>query len=204
MVDIASRPQTPIHVIDHPSGAAAVMHPLRRRILQQLETADSATGVSKRLGLPRQKVNYHLRQLEAEGLVELVEERRKRNCTERVVRAVARSYLISPETLGSLASDPSRVRDRASSAYLVAVAAELIRDVATMRAAAAREKKKLPTLTMQSEVRFATPEDQSAFAEELSATVADLVAKYHDEAAPGGRSFNLVAGAYPTPRKETS
>ena len=39
------------------------------------------------LGLSRQKVNYHLRALEDAGLVEHVEDRRRGNCTERIVRA---------------------------------------------------------------------------------------------------------------------
>jgi hypothetical protein len=49
------------------------------------------------LALPRQQVGYHLRALEQAGLVELVEERRKGNCIERIVRAAACSYVISPE-----------------------------------------------------------------------------------------------------------
>ena len=49
----------------------------------------SATEVAARLGESRQRVNYHVRALERGGLVELVEERARRGCTERVVRATA-------------------------------------------------------------------------------------------------------------------
>ena len=133
------------------------------------------------------------------GLLEAVGERKRRNCTERLVRAVARSYVISPSTLGRLAVDPDRVRDQASSAYLVAVAARLIREVAVLRDRAEQAGKKLPTLTLQADVRFASQETQHAFAEELSQVVARLVAKYHDGNAPEGRPFRFVAGAYPAP-----
>jgi DNA-binding transcriptional ArsR family regulator len=190
----------PVHVIENPESAAAMLHPLRLEILGELTEPDSATGLSRRLGIPRQKLNYHLRQLEEEGLVELVEERKKRNLTERIVRAVARSYVISPVTIGPLASDPAQVKDRASSAYLIAVASRLISELGTIRPAAEAEGKRVPTLTLQSDIRFATPEAQHSFAHELTETVAGLISKYHDENAPCGRSFRFLAGAYPAPK----
>jgi DNA-binding transcriptional ArsR family regulator len=191
----------PLHVIEDPHSAATLLHPLRLKILEHLEEPDSATGLSKRMGLPRQKLNYHLRQLEAEGLVELVEERKKRNFTERIVRTVARSYLISPATLGSLAPDPEKVRDHASSAYLIAVAARLIRELAEIRPAADAEGKRVPTLTLQSEIRFSTPHAQHAFAHELTEQTARLISKYHDQDAPCGRTFRFIAGTYPAPKE---
>ena len=36
---------------------------------------NSAAGLAKRIGIPRQKLNYHIRQLEKQGLVEEVGER---------------------------------------------------------------------------------------------------------------------------------
>ncbi|MCZ6917247.1 MAG: helix-turn-helix domain-containing protein [Gemmatimonadetes bacterium] len=190
---------TPFHLIEDAEGAASVFNPLRRKILSELDEPDSAAGLARRFGMPRQQINYHLRQLEREGLVEAVGERKKRNCTERLVRAVARSYLISPAALGRLAIDPARVRDQASSAYLVAVAAQVIREVAALRDRADHTDKKLPTLTMQADVRFSSPDAQRAFAEELSQQVARLVAKYHDDETPDGRTFRVLVGAYPAP-----
>lgn len=189
-----------VHLIQDASQAITALHPLRLEILAELEESDSAAGLARRLGRPRQQLNYHLRQLEDEGLVKQVGERRRRNCTERLMRAVARSYLISPITLGKLATDPAQVSDHASSAYLVAVAAQVIREVAELRERAERSNKHLPTLTLQTEVRFASAEKQHGFAQELSQEVARLVAKYHDEETPNGRRFRVVAGAYPAPR----
>ena len=192
-------PASPVHVIDESERAASVLHPLRLRILGELGEPESAAGLARRLGIPRQLVNYHLRQLEHDGLVETVGERRKRNCTERLVKAVARSYLINPAAFGPLAAHPDHVADHASSAYLVAVAARLISDVADQRSAAERAGKRLATMTMETEVRFATPAAQAAFAEELTAAVGALVAKYHDDATAGGRRFRFIVGAHPAP-----
>ncbi len=165
----------------------------------ELSQPDSAAGLGRRLGLPRQRLNYHLRQLEDEGLVEVVGERKRRNCTERLMRAAAKSYLIGPGTLGELAADPARIRDRASSAYLVAVAARIIREVGRLRNRADRVRKRLPTLTLETEVRFSSPTRQHEFARELSQEIARLVAKYHDDDAAGGRTFRVLSGVHPVP-----
>lgn len=174
-----------------------MLHPLRLRLLSELSTPDSAAGLARKLNLPRQKVNYHLRELEREGLVELEQERRKGNCVERVIRTVARSYLISPETIGPIAIDPEHVRDRFSSAYMAALAARTIRDLSVLRRRAGGANKKLATFSLHSQVRFASARARAAFSEELSNEIARLVAKYHDEDAKGGRRFELTAGFYP-------
>ena len=193
-----------VHIIGDSDRAAAALHPLRLRILGELGDAESAAGLARRLGIPRQLVNYHLRQLERDGLVETVGERKKRNCTERLVKAVARSYLISPAAFGSLAAHPDHVADRASSAYLVAVAARLISEVAEQRSAAERAGKRLATMTVETEVRFATPAAQSAFADELAQAMAAVVAKYHDDVTPGGRRYRFIMGGYPAVSARTA
>ena len=187
-----------LKTIESVSQAAALMNPLRLKMLDALAQPDSASGLARKLDIPRQKLNYHLKEMEHQGLVELVEERRKGNCVERVVRASARSYVISPGALGEVGADPERMEDRLSSAYLVAVAARAIRDLGVLREHADQAGKKLATITLQSEVRFASPADQNAFAAELAEALAQLAAKYHDENAPRGRRFNFFAGGYPT------
>jgi DNA-binding transcriptional ArsR family regulator len=196
MSEAASR----VECIREAARAAALLHPLRTSILAALREPDSAAGLARRLALPRQKVNYHLRELERHGFLEQVEERRRGNCTERIVRAVAHHYLISPAALGGLAADPAAIADRASSAYLVALAARAMREVATLREDAHAAGKKLPTFALETEVRFRSSDEQHAFAEELSRAVAALVARYHDESAPGGRPFRWFVGSYPTPK----
>jgi DNA-binding transcriptional ArsR family regulator len=186
-----------LDVLSDPAAVAAMLDPVRRRLLLSLQEPDSASGVARRIGLPRQKVNYHLRELEKAGLVTPVEERRKGNCVERLVVASATHYLVSPEALGSLGADPGAIRDRFSWGYLVAVAGRAIRELAILRRRADSVAKPLQTLTLESDVRFASQSDLAAFSEELANEIARLVAKYHDASALGGRKFRFFMGAYP-------
>jgi hypothetical protein len=148
-------------------------------------------------------VTYHLRELERERLVELVEERRKGNCTERIVRATARSFVISPEVLGALGDTTEAVQDRFSAAYLMSSAARTIRDLATLDARARREGKRIATFTADSEVRFANAQARAAFAEDLTNALARLITKYNDDTTPGGRTFRVMAHIHPIPPAET-
>jgi DNA-binding transcriptional ArsR family regulator len=194
-------PTRSLDVIRRPEAAAALLDPIRQRLLAQLAEPDSASGLARRLRLPRQRINYHLRALEAAGLLELVEERRKGNCTERVVRATARAFVISPEALGPLGLTPDLAADRFSSAYLIAAAGRAIRDVSALVARARGAGQRIATLTLEADIRFASAESRAAFAEELAEQVARIAARYHDERAPGGRSFRLLAAVHPTPTK---
>ena len=191
-----------VQVIRQSEPAAAVLDPVRQQLLAHLAEPDSAAGLARRLRLPRQRINYHLRALETAGLVELVEERRKGNCFERVVRATARSFVISPEALGVLGPGPDAVADRLSSAYLVAAAGRIIGDLGALETQARTEGKRIATLTLDAEVRFASAEKRSEFARELTEAVARLAAKYHDERASGGRRFRLLAAVHPTPTED--
>jgi DNA-binding transcriptional ArsR family regulator len=184
-------------VIENTGQAAVLLDPLRLKLLGELRDPDSASGLARRLRLPRQKLNYHLRELEKQKLVELVGERRKGNCVERVLRATARTYVISPAALGALGADPAAVQDRFSATYLVAVAARAVREVAGLRSRAEKAGKRLATLTLEGEVRFASAQERSAFAQELAAQFARLVAKYHNQKASGGRTFRFIVGGYP-------
>lgn len=188
-----------VQLVDEAAPAAALLSPLRRRILELLREPDSAAGVARELGLPRQRVNYHVRALEKQGLLEPMGQRNRGNCTERLVRATARHYLIAPQAVGALAADPDALRDRFSAGYLAALAGSAIRDLARLEGEAEDAGRKLPTLSLQTEVRFASPSHRKAFAEELTSALARLARKYHQEDAPGGRTFRLFLGAYPSP-----
>jgi DNA-binding transcriptional ArsR family regulator len=195
---------TAVQVIQSAAAAEKLLKPERLRLLELLGEPDSATGLAKRLKLPRQTVNYHLRELEQEGFVELVEQRLKGNCVERVVRATARSYVISPQALGALGLEASQVRDRFSAAYLVSAAARTIRDVSILRQRAGKAGKKIATLTLETEIRFANAQARNEFTGELLNLVATLAMKFHDEKTEGGRKFRLLLGSYPTITKQES
>ena len=187
-----------VAVIDDPAAAEVSLDPVRARLLAELAEPASATMLAARVGLPRQKVNYHLRALERYGLVELVEERRKGNFTERVLRATAASYVISPAALSAVEPDPGRAPDRVSAAWLLAVASRLVRDVGELIGGAARARQRVATFALDGEVRFASAAERAAFAEELAGVVAGLVARYHDPHAPRGRDHRLVVALHPS------
>jgi DNA-binding transcriptional ArsR family regulator len=194
-----------VTVIEDPAAAEVSLDPTRARLLASLAEPASAAMLAARLGLPRQKVNYHLRALERHGLVELVEERRKGNVTERLLRATAASFVISPAALATVAPDPASAPDRLSARWLLALAAQLVRDVGELLGGAGRAGKPLATFALDGEVRFASAADRAAFAEELAGAVTTLVARYHDDTAQGGRVHRVVVAVHPTitTRKES-
>jgi DNA-binding transcriptional ArsR family regulator len=195
-----------VAVIQDPAAAEVSLDPIRARLLAELAEPASATMLAARVGLPRQRVNYHLRSLEQHGLVELVAERRKGNCTERLLRATAASYVISPAALDAVAPDPARSPDRLSARWLLAVASRLVRETGELITGAAKAGKPLATFAIDGEVRFASAADRAAFAQELASAVTALVGKYHDETAAGGREHRVIVAVHPsvsTPTKET-
>jgi DNA-binding transcriptional ArsR family regulator len=187
-----------VTVIDDPAAAEASLDPTRARLLAELAEPASATMLAARLGLARQKVNYHLRALERHGLVELVAERRKGNVTERLLRATAAAYVISPAALAAVAPDPANAPDRLSARWLLALAAQLVRDVGDLITGATRAGKPLATFAVDATVRFASAADRAAFADELASAITTLVGRYHDETAPGGRDHHVVVALHPS------
>ena len=185
-----------VRVVDDPRHAAMLAAPVRQRILAALAEPGSATTVAQALGLSRQLVAYHVRQLEENGYVELVREEPRRGCIERIVRRKAEYLVASASVLGP-GLDPAKVKDKFSSAYLIAIASRMAREAGIAQAAGDKSGKPVPTLSADAEIRFATPQARAAFAEELLDTVARLTAKYHDDEAPEGRTYRVVVGAHP-------
>ncbi|GAA1841146.1 helix-turn-helix domain-containing protein [Pseudonocardia ailaonensis] len=183
-------------MIEDHAAAAVALDPVRARLLAALREPRSATTLAAELGLTRQKVNYHLRALEAHGLVELVEERRKGNMTERVLRASADAFVISPQAWALVAPDPERQPDKLSAQWLLALAARLLREVGSLVVA----RRRVATFAIDGEIRFASAADRAAFARELGEAVTDLVARHHTA---NGRPHRLVVALHPTPTEET-
>ncbi|HET6340808.1 MAG TPA: winged helix-turn-helix domain-containing protein [Gemmatimonadota bacterium] len=194
-----------LSVVRDPERASLLLDAGRQRLLAALEEdPDSASGLARRLGDTRQRINYHLRELEAAGFVELAQERRRGNCVERVLRVTARHYVIDPAALGSLAgADPAEHQDRFSATYLIALAARAIRELAALREGAAKARKRLATFSMEVEIRLAAPADFRAFAEDLAEAVAKVAARHQDDGGGKERPFRLVLGAYPMPLNPT-
>jgi DNA-binding transcriptional ArsR family regulator len=192
-----------IEVIDDPRTAEVSLHPIRSRLLAELAEGGSASGVAAKLGLTRQKANYHLRELESHGLVELVEERRKRNTTERVLRATAGSYVISPAALAAVAPDPDRAPDQLSAQWLLALAGRMVQELGVLITRSRAAKQPLASFGIDTEIAFASARERAEFAAELSQQIDRLVATYHAGSAAGARRHRLILALHPSITKDS-
>ena len=188
-----------VQVIDDPAAAALAVEPVKSQLLAALAEPASAAALAARLGLARQKVNYHLRSLEDHGLIHVAEERRWGGLKERLMLASATSYVVSPAALGPIAADPGRGSDRLSASYLIALAARVVREVSGLMRRAMEAEKQLATLSLDTEIRFRSAADRAAFTNELTQSILSLVSRYHDATTPGGRTHRLVLMAHPVP-----
>jgi hypothetical protein len=193
-----------VEVIADPVAAAVALEPIRSRLLAELATPASAATLATRLGMPRQKINYHVRTLEAHHLVREAQTRRWGGLTERLLVASAASYVVSPAALGAIAPDPARATDRLSAGYLVALASRAVREVGALLRGARRSGRPVATFSLDTEIRFRSPATRAAFGAELTQAALAIAARYHDEAAPDGRLHRLVMLAHPVPIEPTA
>jgi DNA-binding transcriptional ArsR family regulator len=180
-----------ITYLDEPDKVRRALSPIRRELLSRLREPASATQLAAVLDLPRQRVNYHLRALEDAGLVELVEERPRRGCVERILRTRPGALVVDPTVIEA---EFTEIHDQYAAEHLVSVAAGTVRDVARMQAKAAEQGKRLLTFTVEAEVRFNAPGDVHTFTDELADAIRQVVARYDT---PGGRPYRMVAGGHP-------
>ncbi|HLL68189.1 MAG TPA: helix-turn-helix domain-containing protein [Micromonosporaceae bacterium] len=191
---------TDIAVIEDPATAVLALDPRRSRLLAALAAEPaSAAALAARLGLPRQQTGYHLKALQDQGLVLEIGQRNHGGITERILAASAQGYVVSPAAMGTAGVDPTRMRDRLSAGYLVALAARAVREVGELLRGAQSAGKRLPTLSIDTEVRFASADDRAACAAELADAVRTIAARYHDESSPGGRWYRIVAISHVRP-----
>lgn len=209
-----------VEVISDGAAALAALDPIRARLLAELRVPASATELAPRVGLTRQRVNYHLRKLEDQGLVVPAETRQWGGLTERRLVASAAGYVLSPGALGAAAAVPGPTSDRLSAGYLIALAGRLIREIGGMLAGSDSASRPgassgagsrsgtgagsvsagyVPVLALDTEVKFRSPADRAAFADELADAVVRLVSRYHDQDAPDGRWHRVLVGVHPVP-----
>jgi DNA-binding transcriptional ArsR family regulator len=194
---------SPIALLDQPDRVRLALSPVRRQLLERLHTPASASQIAAELSLGRQRVNYHLRALEKAGLLELVEERQRRGCTERVLVTRARLFVVDPAVMNATdapAGQPA-AQDRFAAEHLVHSAAAIVREVARMQARAQQEGTRLLTFTIDTELSIPAPADLEQFANKLAAFVAREAAAFGK--APGSRRYRLVIGAHPAPARRT-
>ena len=88
--------------------------------------------------MPRQRLNYHLRELETAGLVELVKSEGQGNCIEHFYQSSSRYFLVGPGTLGKVAPpDPVATKsvdakEKFSWAYVLKILGKALRDLSIL------------------------------------------------------------------------
>jgi biotin operon repressor len=182
-------------------AATIVMHPLRMRILQNAQSPISASELARRLGQPRQRMNYHVRQLADAGFLIAAAQQKKRNMVEQQYVASAKAYVLTPEILGELAPGPADDADSASAAQLLGVCARAQSEIAAVMEAAQKAGVRLRTASSDYELRFRSAQERGEFMDALLEAVAELVDDYAP-ASPNeadGRPFRLILGCYPIP-----
>lgn len=190
--------------ITQPGRAAALLDPLRLRLLALAREPASASEMARRLGLPRQRVNYHVRALARARYLKQAGHRRRRNMIETRYVATARSYVLSPELLGGLAADRGSVEDTLSASYLMALGSQMQSDVGKVARGAAAAGKRLATLSFSADLRFLSAQQRAAFSAALQQAVIDVIGKHSASMSAGqGHPFRIVLGCYPIPREET-
>jgi DNA-binding transcriptional ArsR family regulator len=178
------------------SALRAALTPLRRQLLDRLRTPASAAQLADALEMPRQKLGYHLRALEAAGLIRLVEERKRRGFTERLL--VAADYVIDPDLLAAPAPlEAAEGANLHAADHLINAASGIVRDVARMRQQAEAAGVPLLTITIEAELGFSTPAEFERFAQEAAEAITVLARRY---AAPDGHRYRLVTGIHPVAR----
>jgi DNA-binding transcriptional ArsR family regulator len=185
----------PVHVVEDIEALHVLGHPLRVRILEALRAPGSAATVAREVGESRQKVNYHLKELERVGLVAPVGERRSGNFIETLYESVARSFLVSPRVAWS---DPRRVdalRQQHSLERLVMVGGQLERDAIALLDRAAFDGEQVASAAVEVDVHFADEQDRAAFLDEYLAAVQELCDRYGSRA---GLPYRVVFAAHPT------
>jgi predicted ArsR family transcriptional regulator len=192
-----------LEVIHDPAAATVALDPVRSRLLAELNKPASATSVAAKVGLTRQKANYHLNTLLSHQLVQEAGQKKWGGLTERLFVASAASNIVAHAAMGLASTDPGRTTDRLSARYLIALAARVVQEVSDLVRLARNADKHLATLSIDTVIRFRSAADRAAFTADLTRAVTALAAQYHDESSPGGRSHRLIVAAHPTPSKNT-
>ncbi len=191
--------------VDDASRAELLLHPLRQRILSEARQASTAAEIARRVGLPPQKVNYHVRTLAQAGFLTPAGEARKRNLIEKRYRASAQSYVLLPGILGAMGPGASSDADRFGAAHLIRLGALLQDELASWLEPGVGRRKGPSTLSLDVQIRFDSPRQRAEFADELRRAVAGVVGGHsapaldHDGQPLPGPSYRLVVGCYPIP-----
>ncbi len=175
----------------------AMASPFRQQLLHALTTPGSAIGLARRFEMSRQRIGYHMRELERAGCIEITGERQRRGLKEKLYRTKPMAYVYSPPS-----NERLRRHDRFSWAALVNLIARTLWDLVSLRRKADAEGKRLATLAIEADLYFETPTQRKAFTESLVDAIEQVVRDHEMPKSDKARAFRLVVGAFPKPAQE--
>jgi biotin operon repressor len=196
--------RTAVDLVGEAPRAVALLKPPRLQILAAAKQPASATSIAATLGLTRQSVNYHVRQLARAGFLRRAGRQRRRGLVEQKFVVSARAVVLAPDLVAPFDADPQHAGDRFSAAYLLTLAVRMQREVGQAWRGAQAQGKRLPLLALDTEIAFDNPSERARFADALSAAIARVIAEHTLPAtAEGGRPprrrYRLALGCYPIP-----
>jgi len=173
--------------IEDVAQADALLKPKRVEVMRQLAEPRTCTEIGGVLGETPQAIYYHVKRLQAAGLVSLVDERRVRGIVEGIYRATAQSFWVSPELVGRIGGP------RESNQYGIGFLLDLSEELQTDLAGLASQAGSPPTLGISGEVRLRG--DQGAqFVADLQAAFQGVLDRY---SGTEGTAFRLALACYP-------
>lgn len=206
MSPAASAVPEPVAVVGDRPGAASLLKPLRQRILAAARQPASATAIAATLGLSRQAVNYHVRQLARAGLLRRAGRQRKRGLVEQKYLVSARAFVLAPELLGPLYDAALPAGDKLTAAYVMSMASLVQREIGRAWHEAQAAGRSLPVLALDSEITFPTAAARAAFAAALTAAITRVVADHGTtpprSAEQRARRYRLTLSCYPIPLQQ--
>ncbi len=167
--------------------AETLLKPRRIELLRLLAEPRSCSELGSKIGEPPQKVYYHVKRLEAAGIVARVGERKVRALTEAVYQARARTYWLSPDIVGHIGT-PERATDELSLGYLLDLVGEVQADIGTL----ASSRRATPSLGMSGEIRLIA-ERRDEFLRDLRAALEEVLSRYGGDS---GDRFRIALACY--------
>ena len=185
-----------MEVLDDPERVAALAHPIRVAILEQLRTPSSAAAVARAISEPRQKTNYHVKALLDAGLITSVGERRRGNFVEQLYQSIASSFTISPRLACGGDRRADALRSQLPLERLVQLGERIQHDAIEMLDRAAFDGEEIPSLSIEAALRFPDEAARAAFMDEYLAALKPLLKKH---GARQGEEFRVALAVYPHP-----
>ncbi len=185
-----------LKIITEERAAQAFLDPTRRMLASALRKPQSAAGLAQRFGLPRQRVNYHLRTLENLGMLELAGTRQRRNCTERLLQLTADAYCIDPGLLGELGRPTEPVNDRFGITAVILRLSRALSDIIARKRRAEREGRRFDSLCAEVTLAFENRSEQQSFMIELQRFLKEKAEMYRIDDERKCRRFRVLMTAY--------